>query len=69
MSRTVKNRTQIADLHEVRPLSTMELQQIGGGASWEATLLYAMGWKVVQQTYMDTNGMTYTKSFWVPPPK
>lgn len=46
-------------------LETAELEQIQGG--WQATLLYAMGWKSYTQLYMDKNGMTYTKTFWVPP--
>jgi hypothetical protein len=67
MFRKAKNiRTQIADLPEIRPLSTKELDQIRGG-NWQATLLNAMGWKSTEQTYMNTDGSTYTKTVWIPP--
>lgn len=63
MSRMLKSsRTLIADLPA---LSTEELAQVDGG--YQATLLLAMGWKPLQQTYMDKNGMTTTKTVWMPP--
>jgi hypothetical protein len=41
------------------------MEQINGG--YEATLLLAMGWKPIQQTYMGKNGICYTKTVWMPP--
>ena len=64
MLKAKNTRTQIADLPEVRPLLTKELDQVRGG-NWQGTLLTAMGWKSYTNPTLRSDGSSDSTTIWV----